>query len=41
MMKIILKKINKKPSNRITKKIFDTGIKILNKNFFHIKKYLS
>ena len=41
MMKIILKKINKKASNRITKKIFDTGIKILNKNFFHIKKYLS
>ena len=41
MKKIILSKFNKKNSSLDRKKIFNIGNKILDKNFFYIKKYIA
>ena len=40
MKSIILKKINYKQENKISKKLNYIGIEILNKNFSEIKKYI-
>ena len=40
MRNIIEKKLNKKLSNTITKKIFNIGDKILNRNYFYISNYI-
>ncbi len=39
--KLINKNLNKKISSRLTKKINDIGIKILNKNLINIQKYIT
>jgi 3-deoxy-D-manno-octulosonic-acid transferase len=41
MKKIILSKFNKKNSNQNRSRIFNIGNKILDKNFFYIKKYIT
>ena len=40
MKDIVLKKINYKQKKIVNKKLYNEGIKILNKNFIEINKYI-